>query len=103
MRTYLVAFVATSQGELVDALVDANFVDHDGIDCWWIAEDDRIDGSDNDSAIFVPWGAQADAASHLRAWYGHNTERWREEGYPYRSDVSWWPYPYQPKHRREAS
>lgn len=25
---------------------------------WWIAEDDRHDGSDNDSAIFVPMGSQ---------------------------------------------
>jgi len=25
------------------------------LDCWWIAEDDRIDGSDNDSAMFVPY------------------------------------------------
>jgi hypothetical protein len=28
------------------------------IDAWWIAEDDRTDGSDNDSAIFVPMGSQ---------------------------------------------
>ena len=25
---------------------------------WWIAEDDRRDGSDNDSAVFVPFGTQ---------------------------------------------
>lgn len=28
------------------------------IECWWIAEDDRLDGSDCDSAIFVPMGSQ---------------------------------------------
>jgi hypothetical protein len=31
----------------------------DGIDSWWIAEDERSDGSDNDSAVFVPKGRQA--------------------------------------------
>ena len=31
----------------------------DGIDSWWIAEDERADGSDNDSAVFVPMGKQA--------------------------------------------
>lgn len=30
----------------------------DSIDSWWIAEDGRIDGSDNDSAVFVPMGRQ---------------------------------------------
>lgn len=30
----------------------------DGIDSWWIAEDERYDGSDNDSAVFVPIGTQ---------------------------------------------
>jgi len=25
---------------------------------WWVAEDDRHDGSDNDSAVFVPMGTQ---------------------------------------------
>lgn len=29
-----------------------------GIECWWIAEDERYDGSDNDSAVFVPIGTQ---------------------------------------------
>lgn len=27
------------------------------VECWWVAEDDRDDGSDNDSAIFVTPGA----------------------------------------------
>lgn len=29
------------------------------IDSWWIAEDDRLDGSDCDSAVFVPMGTQS--------------------------------------------
>ena len=28
------------------------------VDSWWIAEDERYDGSDNDSAVFVPMGKQ---------------------------------------------
>lgn len=36
---------------------DADF--HTTIDSWWIAEDDRVDGSDNDSAVFVPYRAPA--------------------------------------------
>lgn len=28
---------------------------------WWVAEDSRQDGSDNDSAVFVNYGSQADA------------------------------------------
>lgn len=34
------------------------------LECWWIAEDDRHDGSDNDSAVFVHPGA-AEAAFRL--------------------------------------
>jgi hypothetical protein len=34
------------------------------LECWWVAEDDRRDGSDNDSAVFVNPGAQH-AASFL--------------------------------------
>lgn len=36
-----------------------------GIDCWWIAEDNRHDGSDNDSAVFVRMGKQDEAYSVL--------------------------------------
>jgi hypothetical protein len=38
------------------------------LECWWQAEDDRIDGSDNDSAVFVHPGAteRAFEALHLR-------------------------------------
>lgn len=40
---------------------------HEVIDSWWIAEDDRIDGSDNNSAVFVPMGSQAAAVRSLTA------------------------------------
>lgn len=30
------------------------------MDSWWIAEDDRTDNSDNDSAVFVALGTQDD-------------------------------------------
>jgi hypothetical protein len=36
-----------------------------GIDSWWVAEDDRTDHSDCDSAIFVPLGMQATAQAAL--------------------------------------
>lgn len=35
------------------------------VECWWVAEDDRTDGSDRDSAVFVA-GSQADAYNALR-------------------------------------
>lgn len=34
---------------------------------WWVAEDDRRDGSDNDSAVFVTPGNQHAASSLLHA------------------------------------
>lgn len=37
------------------------------IDSWWIAEDVRFDGSDNDSAVFVRMGKQVDAHRTLAA------------------------------------
>jgi len=36
------------------------------VESWWIAEDDRRDRSDNDSAVFVPMGHQAEANERLR-------------------------------------
>lgn len=38
------------------AAVDDHRISLEG---WWVAEDDRLDPSDNDSAIFVPKGMQA--------------------------------------------
>lgn len=35
------------------------------LDSWWETEDDRIDGSDNDSAVFVHPGAQREAVEVL--------------------------------------
>lgn len=34
-----------------------------GVPEWWVAEDDRTDGSDNDSAVFVPYGKQLEYQS----------------------------------------
>lgn len=36
-----------------------------GVESWWIAEDDRKDGSDADSAVFVNPGSQYLAAQTL--------------------------------------
>lgn len=36
---------------------------------WWVAEDQRFDGSDNDAAVFVPNGmTQFEAYTLLDAW-----------------------------------
>lgn len=51
--------------EYADSLVEA----------WWIAEDDRQDGSDNDSAVFVNPGSQHRASvllEHCDLTYVHN-------------------------------
>lgn len=97
-RTYLVAIVADSQQGMIDALVEAQLTDPDfhpgtDIDSWWIAEDDRLDGSDNDSAVFCPRGAQRDISNLIKTWAEANHDRWSEEGYPYPDDVSgvWFP------------
>jgi hypothetical protein len=37
------------------------------VDSWWVAEDDRRDGSDNDSAVFVNPGRQAQAYALLES------------------------------------
>lgn len=91
MRTYLVAVVAHNQDDLKKFLLASpHGPGGDGtIDCWWIAEDDREDGSDCDSAIFVPRGGQEDVSSVVTNWIEHHTEEWDEEGYPFAStDVS---------------
>jgi hypothetical protein len=56
------------QDRIIELLVKRfnPYMNAKGIDSWWIAEDDRVDGSDNDSAIFVPMGAQALIRSMLR-------------------------------------
>lgn len=92
MRSYLVAVVAMSEEDvhkfLLASPLGPNSEDAT-IDSWWIAEDDRHDGSDNDSAIFVPRGAQMDLASVRDQWAEFHAEEWRENGYPYAdTDVS---------------
>ena len=67
--TVLVAFCvqATDREAAMDQVMgflprearDPEIWEQAGLDCWWIAEDDRTDGSDNDSAVFVPMGRQA--------------------------------------------
>lgn len=41
----------------------------DVVSSWWVADDDRHDGSDNDSAVFVHNGLQYEAL-HLLAQHG---------------------------------
>ena len=64
-HTILVAFTVyaptweQAQRLLMDRLPNPWLADgHAVIDSWWIAEDERYDGSDNDSAVFVPKGKQ---------------------------------------------
>jgi len=86
MRTYLVAVVAPTEQDVIDFLALSPFAPdkEDGnIDSWWIAEYDRHDGSDNDSAIFVPRGSQSDMAHVIREHITHHTDEWNEDGYPY--------------------
>lgn len=58
-----------AQRQLMEKLLpNAPFTEnHEWLDCWWIAEDERYDRSDLDSAVFVPPGiSQTDAHSVLR-------------------------------------
>lgn len=63
-HTILVAFTVhaptmeQAQARLMDRLPNPESDGHAVIDSWWIAEDERYDGSDNDSAVFVPKGKQ---------------------------------------------
>lgn len=92
MRTFLVAVAAETHKDVQDFLKASTLgprSDHDIIDCWWVAEDDREDGSDNDSAIFIPRGAQEDMYSLISQYFDAHKEEWDEEGYPYAdTDVS---------------
>jgi hypothetical protein len=47
---------------------DAYYGDNEEIrlDAWWMADDERFDGSDCDSAVFVTKGKQAEARELLR-------------------------------------
>ena len=63
-HTILVAFTVyaptweQAQRLLMDRLPNPEADGPAVIDSWWIAEDERYDGSDNDSAVFVPMGKQ---------------------------------------------
>lgn len=67
----LVAFSVSALSEsdaqhaLMDALPNPVGVEDRGVTSWWIAEDKRYDGSDNDSAVFVTPGRQVAAARLL--------------------------------------
>lgn len=37
-----------------------------GVEDWWLADDDRVDGSDRDSAVFCKTGHQREATAMLR-------------------------------------
>lgn len=59
---------ADVMGSLMEGLKELGPLGTDnvfGVECWWVAEDDRTDGSDNDSAVFVHPGKQKDAVSIL--------------------------------------
>jgi hypothetical protein len=91
-RTFLVAVVAHSDEDVQKFLLASPLgpnAEEGVIDSWWVAEDDRTDRSDNDSAIFVPRGSQSDLASVRDQWFDYHQQEWDEEGYPYAgTDVS---------------
>lgn len=72
--TVLVAFCvygtdfADAQRRLMARLPDPEIDGHASLDCWWIADDDRVDGSDNDSAVFVPKGTACWAYDTLQRY-----------------------------------
>ncbi len=70
MKTYLVAVSAPTEQDVIDFLLASSRgpkSEDPVVEEWWIAEDDRHDGSDNDSAIFVPRGSQQDMRAVIRA------------------------------------
>ena len=69
-HTILVAFTveAPTRGQAHDELMQyMPLVDYSPITSWWVAEDDRQDRSDNDSAVFVRPGTQQEAVRQLHA------------------------------------
>lgn len=42
--------------------------DEINLDSWWVANDERFDGSDTDSAVFVPKGKQEQVRARLDDW-----------------------------------
>lgn len=78
-HTVLVAFSVYGDNHkdatevLASELAYVNLVDDAPVTEWWIAEDDRSDGSDNDSAVFVTPGRQNEA-SRILAKHGLTPE-----------------------------
>lgn len=83
-HTFLVAFVVEHDGTREEAehlltmalprpqgLGRDDMPGNDWLDCWWVAEDDRHDRSDCDSAVFVPMGTQDEIRQHLRDRVDH--------------------------------
>lgn len=62
-KVVLVAF-ELKDDHTVEDLLTALPRPGDVVECWWQADEDRIDGSDNDSAVFV-YPGYAHAASTL--------------------------------------
>lgn len=70
-HTILVALTVEAESRteaqlaVMAAMPDPNLIEARGhkITSWWVAEDDRMDGSDNDSAVFCNKGSQS-AAFH---------------------------------------
>lgn len=55
-----------AQERLMDVLPRVKHYDMDShLEEWWIAEDERYDRSDSESAVFVPEGLSKDHARHL--------------------------------------
>lgn len=102
MRTFLVAMVAETPDELLRCLVDSEgtLLDN-GIDAWWVAEDDRPDESDTsyDSAIFVPRGGQKTFANVRDVFLQVAAPAYDRDGYPFEDTSGQW---YVPPEQREA-
>lgn len=69
----LVAFNVTGKSrkkahkKLTAMLAEQDLVGRTSVESWWVAEDDSIDGSDNDSAVFIPKGYQMIVSKILHA------------------------------------
>lgn len=57
----------TAQEQLMPHLPrpEVDLPGYPAVDCWWIAQDERYDRSDNDSAVFVKMGKEAEARDLL--------------------------------------
>lgn len=77
-KVILVAFVVDAESEaeaedyLREVVLPADYPA--GLEGWWVAEDGRAEGSDNDSAVFVPKGRQAEAYDILRKAFKDNAD-----------------------------